>query len=61
MMRTVITYEVHGGNLTGCGVVGPSSVGVPQSRDSLLPVIHGQQQNFVVLSLGEFDNLRTRI
>jgi hypothetical protein len=60
LMQMAIAYEVHSCNLTSSGEVRSSSVRIRQFRDNLFPVIHSQRENFVLLTLGDLHNFRTR-
>lgn len=53
-------YEIHCGNLAGGGEVGSSCIGVRQFRDDFSAIIHGEQENFVILAFRQFNNFQAR-
>lgn len=52
--------EIHCGKVTGCGKVGPSTLGFGSFAGTRLPSFHGQQEIFVEMALGNFPDVHAR-
>lgn len=56
----VVVYEIHCSNLAGGGEVGSSCIGVRQFGDNFSAIIHGEQEDFVILAFRQFHNFHAR-